>query len=145
MSSPDEDPVIDVERLRRLLEHLTANPREHDQTMWGQRFHDDLGGACRTSYCAAGWAVVLDGRCTIKWRTDPYMKTFDSAAHAIDQNGEMHTIRNLACNLLGFSYDQGSRFFDSTNSLYRLWGYATVWTDGEIQRPDTVTPSGLRP
>lgn len=141
---PKSSTVIDVERLRTVLEHITANPELHNQAVWGRRWSRS-GGACDTAHCVAGWAVEFDKRFDIRWRNDNLMPTLAVAEYATDESGHEHHIRQLAQDLFGFTRSQANVFFDSTNSLYRLWGYASTWTDGLIQRPDHVTPAGLRP
>lgn len=45
----------DVERMRRTLAHIEANQGLWNQNKWAE------DTACGTTYCYAGWAVVLEG------------------------------------------------------------------------------------
>lgn len=45
-----------VELLRRTLEHIEATPLQWDQNTWAEDNYP-----CGTTYCFAGWAVVLSG------------------------------------------------------------------------------------
>ena len=145
MSSIDNEfefiPVIDTDRLRIVLEHITAHPNLHGQSAWAVRV-PSFG----VRHCVAGWTVALDPTYKIDWRVDSLARKTSWAEFAFDIiTGDRRHIRSLARDLLGFTNDQANIFFDVTNSRYRLWGYASTWTDGVIQRPSNVTPSGFRP
>ena len=133
------DPVIDVERLRALLEHLTAHPELHNQGEWA--IHEERGNRpCMTAHCAAGWTVALDDRYSIIWHATSGGESFGT--HASGPDGEHKTIREIAHELLGFTYVRGAIFFAATNSLHDLWSYASIWTNGAIQIPNSVTEFG---
>lgn len=132
-------PVIDVERLRTVLEHITANRRQFNQMTWGIRTP-----ACGTMFCVAGWTVELAETHEVVWHTDGVGRAWTEFATIIETGESVH-IREAGRKLLGFTREQTNVFFDTLSSLYRLWGYASRWTDGAIQRPKHVTPSGLRP
>jgi hypothetical protein len=122
LSTGDES-VIDVERLRALLEHLTAHPEMHNQVEWAIR--EDRGNRpCKTAYCAAGWAVVLDDHYSIIWHATSGGESFGT--HASGPDGKHKTIREVAQELLSFETWQASRFFRTSNSLHDLWSYANT-------------------
>lgn len=60
--------AINVELLKRIKEHLIAEPKRYNQKVWGK----DVRGmksapACGTQGCIAGWAVFLSYPKS-KWR-----------------------------------------------------------------------------
>jgi len=133
------EPVIDVDRLRALLEHLTEHPEMHDQREWA--IHTQRGNRpCMTAHCAAGWTVALDDRYSIVWHPSDDVTSFGT--HAITPSGTTQVIRYIAQELLGFESWQAATFFCASNSLHDLWGYANTWTNGAIRIPDSVTEFG---
>ena len=132
-------PDIDVDRLRALLEHLTAHPEMHEQDEWAIHYQY-TNGACKTAHCAAGWTVALDDHYSIIWHLTSGGESFGTHASAPD--GTSQTIRYAAQELLGFESWQASVFFGGSNSLHDLWSYANTWTNGAIRIPDSVTEFG---
>jgi hypothetical protein len=62
----EEDPVtINVDLLRRTLEHIEQNPEQWAQHAWVSHRHR----GCGTAYCFAGWATVLSGA-QLAWDDD---------------------------------------------------------------------------
>ncbi len=63
------------EMAKRVLEHIKANPEQHDQSDWV--VDEDGGTGCGTVACVAGWAYILahgeyDGR---GWWSYPFFET----------------------------------------------------------------------
>lgn len=123
---------IDIERLRDVLEHVTAHPDEHNQTVWAWRADLDIALTkmiphCGTAMCLAGHTVVLAGR-KIDWAT----ATRSGEAVRVVDGGR---ISDEARKLLGLAYDQAEALFDDGNSLADLWRIAGELTDGAIVSP----------
>lgn len=131
MSAPAET-GINEDLLRRVLEHITAHPDEHNQNDWAAR-----GPACGTAMCLAGHAVVQGGY-ALAWRraapTYPVLGVREVASETTDGLD----VSELAQELLGLtSWEAGRLFFDA-ESLDDLWRIASELTDGRVSRPAAV-------
>ena len=51
-----EDAPYNTDLMLRIREQITSEPKTHDQSAWAARTE------CGTTYCIAGWAVVLSGQ-----------------------------------------------------------------------------------
>lgn len=132
-------PSIDVDRLRAVLEHITENRAGFRQGTWGVR-----SPKCGTVHCIAGWTVALEPTYELNWQRDrPGYYWLEYVAKK-NEPGALH-VRFVAQELLGLTREQANILFDAYNSLFRLWGYASHWTGGAIQRPESVSPRGFCP
>lgn len=131
---------IDVARLRKVLEHVTAHPREWQQGNWAVK------GPCGTAYCVAGHAVAMFTDVTFEWseddtpwafRDDPDMVYGASEVRLPD--GSIRQIKAVARELLGLTKTQAAILFWSNNDLYDLWHHATVFTRGAIGIPAEIS------
>jgi len=50
-----DEPMPDLELLRKVLRQIDAHPELWDQSWWITE------SPCRTAYCVAGWAIILSG------------------------------------------------------------------------------------
>lgn len=119
-----------VPLMLKVLEHITAHPDEHDQHTWATR-----APHCGTTYCFAGWAVVLTGH-DVKWTPHGWCCEFpgckrESAALTTDRR----TIHDVAREELGLTVRQADDMFWGGNSLRWLWETAADITRGEIVPP----------
>lgn len=146
MQHPADPPAIDVERLRGVLEFLTAHPNAMTQAFWGVKtLSSEFPSAYEVWHSPSGWVVALSLWHKIVWVKDSKRRGFAWAEFTeVIATGKKRHIRPVARELLGFTREQDNLFSAPSNTLYRLWGYANTWTDGAIQRPDYVTPSGLQ-
>lgn len=121
------DRKIDVSRLRKELEHITAHRDEWRQSTWLER---SPTSACGTVGCLAGntalhagYEFVWDNR---NWAA--FVETTDGA----------RPIPEVAQELLGLTDEQASDLFWTGNKLHDLWTLAEIYTGGEITTPDDV-------
>lgn len=107
-----------LERLDAALAHIDAHPEEWFQRNWALR--ESTETLCGTSYCLAGWIVVLAGGEPDWYRIgDEDDRYWDEAASAT-LNGERHTISRHARELLGMDYAESSALWDGNNDRARL-------------------------
>lgn len=137
---------IDIERLRGVLEFIAADPSKLTVAFWGIKMLErEFPRGDKVYHSPAGWVVALSPWHKILWTRDSKRKDFAYAEFTeVVATGQKRHIRPVARELLGFTREQDNLFSTPSNSLYSLWGYANIWTNGVIQRPDYVTPSGLR-
>lgn len=97
--------------LRRTLEHIKANPQQHDQTVWRTTT------ACGTVACYAGWAAELaggewigGGDLLVAVPEDDGKEVFFDAIDAAAR----------AQRILGLTEDQADALFYSENNLERI-------------------------
>lgn len=130
---------IDVARLRKVLEHVTAHPREWQQANWAVK------GPCGTAYCVAGHAVAMFTNATFEWSEndtplafqDPDMVYRASAVRL--PNGSIRQIKAVARELLGLTKTQATTLFWKYNDLHDLWHHATMFTRGAIEIPAEIS------
>jgi hypothetical protein len=125
-------PDIDVARLRKELEYVTAHRDEHEQRFWAVR-----RPGCGTSHCLAGTVVMHEGL-ALDWKpiTDPGSEWHgaDSARRVADGRD----IRDAARDLLGITTFEADALFFAENDLHTLWCVAEHITRGEITLPPEV-------
>lgn len=124
---PGPQPDLNVPLLRKVLEHITDNPEQ-----WDQSNYAISDAACGTSYCVAGWTTVFTDH-EIEWhwvpdedcpRGGPMMfglRTTDGSS--------IHTV---AARELGITTEASMALFCGTNTLADLWEMARLFSDGEI-------------
>lgn len=110
--------TINIPLLRKVMDHITAHPEEHDQTTWGQRRH------CGTTFCVAGWAVQFAGH-EIVWPSD------DEAEFVEDGQA----IADVAETALGLTPWQAEQLFHQSFGLPQVWDAVEEITGGELTRP----------
>lgn len=120
---------IDVPLLRKVLEHITAHPEEHQQGWWGEKT------SCGTAYCVAGHVAVMTGH-EIQWELD----CDDVSAYRASRTQDGRQIMDVAREALGLTLVQAQDLFAGDNSRSNLWHLASQMTNGEIEVP----PSMLR-
>lgn len=135
-----------VDRLRRELEFLTANPDRHDQGAWYRLpppvavdAEPGTDWTCGTAGCLAGWtALHADHE---PW-LDANGRVPDDTLVVRPGTGPVHErlveVRELAADLLGLNDGQADLLFAADNTLRDLWEYARVFTAGAIQVPAAV-------
>lgn len=129
---PPRGTDIDVPRMRKTLEHVTAHPEEWDQGMWAQQT------ACGTTACFAGH-VVADAGYDFLWglngETNPD-GSYNTDAWYASVDGQKQYISVVAARLLGLSLEQAESMFSVANGLGDLWELASRYTNGEIVIPE---------
>lgn len=119
---------INEDLLRRVLEHITAHPEEHDQARWAVRTD------CGTAYCVAGHIVVMSGW-QVDWSDGMAIRT-DEMTHTCGVVGTDKTIASVAAELLGVERGEcDDGLFYGGNELDDLWRIAAELTDGRVSRP----------
>lgn len=129
------DGPIDVARLRKELEFITAHRERWNQLRWIQR-PTDAATECGTTGCLAGNTVLNAG----------YEPVFGialcrpgEAGHVrVEGRRDPRTVLAVASELLGLDSFQADRLFYPTNTLLDLWLLAARFTDGEVEVPEDV-------
>lgn len=123
--------TIDVPRLRKELEYVTAHRAQWKQGAWIQRT------ACGTVGCLAG-NIVLNAGYRPVFATSKHISTKSvvaatAASYAVEQR-----VADVAADVLGLDNEQAAKLFFPENSLLELWTLASEFTGGEIQVPAEV-------
>lgn len=96
--------TLNIPYARKVLEHLTAHPEEHNQTNFGMRT------SCGTTACIAGATILMDADTTVLWDGVGMF----GAVTTPTRPGQCVTDR--AAELLGLnSYDAGRLFYNMSN------------------------------
>jgi hypothetical protein len=122
--------MIDVPLLRKELQHITDHPEEWDQDIWIGRAPER---SCGTVGCLAGNTVLHSGLIPLPGMGQEI--DFDDFCDHVN-------IATMAAILLGLTRAQANFLFSGKNSLYDLWYYASVFTEGEIEVPLDVIEKG---
>lgn len=125
-------PGIDVARLRKAMEHITAHPEEHFQEYWVLEDARKFTGHCGSAMCLAGHIVDQAG----------YGFKFDDAGyvscrHPSNPDVTMY-VSETSNMLLGLNEQDdiwGHNMYQGTNTLKDLWQLANYYTGGEIEVP----------
>lgn len=130
--------MVNVPLLRKVLEHITEHPDEHDQRKWAIR--GGRGQDCGTAMCVAGHAVAMTGH-EIAWPTwNDNGNGYNSsvARHTRDRgsDGWPRSIEDVAREELGLSQTESEWLFMGSNTLRVLWCVANRFSDGEIEVPE---------
>lgn len=123
-----DKPTIDVARLRKELEYVTANRHQWSQGTWLTRT------TCGTVGCLAGNTVLNAG-----YR--PVYRPGVCHTTEVEVGDGVEHVKHVATELLGLTREQSRQLFFVGNSLYRLWHLASRFTDGEIQVAPDVEPT----
>lgn len=131
--------TINVPLMRKVLEHITEHPEEHDQGVWAEKT------PCGTTYCMAGHTVLMAGH-EIAWSGGPTdVSNEDGADHVtksvVTPDGLTNYIPYVAARELGLDRDQASMLFYDSSSIEDLWESANFYTDGEIEIPEQFKES----
>jgi hypothetical protein len=97
--------MANIEKLEAVLGQIKAHPEQHNQREWAER------NECGTSYCLAGWAVVLEGH-EILWD-----EVAEGVYCALDENGNIDSIKRLAGRILDLSPYQRAQIFYRYNTV----------------------------
>lgn len=110
--------TVNVPLLRKVMEHITEHPEEHDQQQW-----------CGTACCIAGHAALMTG-----WQ----MQTFScgSTSSYLTRDGLRDHAESIAMEELGLGRAEAYELFSGHNTLDDIWSIVDELTDGEIMRPD---------
>lgn len=55
----ERKPRLNTGLLRRVIAHITEEPKRYDQRWWADRVEGEGTPVCKTVGCIAGWAVLL--------------------------------------------------------------------------------------
>jgi hypothetical protein len=144
--------TIDVELLRKELEHVTAHPDEWDQSRWIVRT------SCGTTGCLAGGTALRAGYVPyevtdvigqLTWvyvdHDDP-VRNDDSWEDWIQvPDLRVLSVQTVARRLLGLTNIQAMDLFAPHNTLEDLWIIASELTDGAIEVPPSVIEAAREP
>lgn len=143
--------TIDVELLRKELEHVTAHPEEWDQTRWIVRT------SCGTTGCLAGGTAlragyrpyeVTDVIGQLTWvyvaHDDP-IRDSSSVEDLTAPDPRVLSVSSVARRLLGITNTQANDLFAPHNTLEDLWIIASELTDGAIEVPPDVIDAAREP
>lgn len=130
--------MINIPLMRKVLEHITEHPEEHDQNVWAER------GPCGTAYCMAGHTVVMTGH-KLSWESNEFEEdevVTESVQTPILINGEEEgRISRVAAFELGLIESQWETLFLYSDTVEDLWTAANEMTDGEIEIPEQFKES----
>lgn len=94
---------MSIADLRFALNHIKANPREWDQSLW----------FCDTTACLAGHLVLLDG-----W--EPIEDEDGDEGYHIINGDQTGTVDSIACSIAGILGEEGDVLWNGDNSLDQL-------------------------
>ena len=121
--------AVNVELFQAVVDAIHNDPKSHDQTTWARKTD------CGTSYCVAGWTVVLGGD-SIDWESvcscEICVSFGVTAVTCTDPSGRTHTIYDRAMELLGIDNDD---LFDGGNSVHDIHCHVKELTNGEVVGP----------
>lgn len=113
-------PVLNTVLLQAVLDDIKADLKAWDQRHYALKMHDQHGAPCGTAYCFAGHAVRRAyPQATFAFRQS-YTGLEDSALSVELGDGKLHSIDNLATEILGLTTSEASVLFDGGNSLASL-------------------------
>lgn len=100
-----------LELLRAIRDIVMADPDHLDMGSWGRviRTGNAAGQACRTTYCVAGWAIVLTPRYRLHWDHGVLLNVTTPA-------GGLQHVQQAATALLGLGDDVARELFLSTEN-----------------------------
>jgi hypothetical protein len=120
---------VNVPLLRKVLEHVTEHPDQHDQRVWVKQT------GCGTAACLAGWAVLIEG-------LDPDM-SIACGYFGTEYLEDGRDIAVVAAELIGVDNPRtvsddawGDHLFCQDNNIGDLWRIASELTRGEIEIPE---------
>jgi hypothetical protein len=141
---------INVEKMRKVLEFISANPERHEQSSWTHvqladidtcenvvvdLYNDDVEvypiqreeavWSCGTTGCFAGWTAMFEG-----WRPIAGLNG------TVYRDDRIDTVSQITRNALGLSLDESMMLFQGGNTRQDLWYYANRFTNGEIKVPE---------
>lgn len=116
--APPAETGVNVDLLRRVLEHITKDPGNWDQSVWWK------DNECGTTGCLAGWAVRLQYPDAVMPHAEP------SVAGAPPRH-----VQEIARDELGLKPVEAIRLFNGGNDLRDLWTLAAEFTNGAIVPP----------
>lgn len=124
--------AVNVPLLRKVLEHITEHPDEHDQGVWA------VTTPCGTVACLAGHAVAMSGGEFVwQYPVPAEVRQFGATQSASFVAETGRPVSHVAQQLLGLSDEEAGDLFHAEN-LDELWLLVDEITDGEIQRPVTM-------
>jgi hypothetical protein len=152
MTAPiDLQPEACEARLRAGLTEITEHPEHWDQCVWAATQNgvgvDLYGWPCGTVACLAGVCVLQAGLAHRPPASSPGDLNFwvispqglALLAEHPEHQRSWHTpeldFGGLAQLLLGLLGEQGSRLFQSDNTLSELWELAAEFTQGRVSLP----------
>lgn len=121
-------PERDLPLLVKVLEHVTAHPEEHDQSVWAQQT------PCGTAMCVAGHTATMCG-----WDIDRSFWSPMTGFSQVRRAGcaERRHVSDVAAEALGLTADEADVLFDGWNTLADLW-----WVARKIGGDEVVVPEG---
>jgi hypothetical protein len=128
--------MIDVPRLRKELEFVTANRDLWEQGCW-------IGRAeCGTVACLAGWTVLHAGYgpyernlAFVRLPVDDPLRSRVRVIPTSTSDAGLANVDDVARELLGLTGYQAVWLFHPLNDLAELWRAAAAMTDGEVEVP----------
>jgi hypothetical protein len=137
--------MIDVDRLRRELEFVTAHPDRWKQDAWyvlptSSTVETEPGTdwTCGTTACLAGWTALHADLVPVSAPGH-----HPDGVYVRDGDGHDWLVDDAAVDLLRLGPDEAELLFDGGNTLRDLWEYARVFTGGRIEVPPTVADGEL--
>ncbi len=102
---------VNVELLDRVLDHIRMNPEQHDQRYWAQQ------EGCNTSYCFAGWTVILEGGKAVEYVHKPDLSVAGVDGFCDSDGERIYDVAEWAAFRLGLGFRTASDLFDGYNTF----------------------------
>lgn len=115
---------------RKVLEHVTAHPEEHDQSTFGIKSPE-----CGTVMCIAGTACMMDSTVEVLWETPHHSQPHLMEGKLImggvyrESDGMWNIVPNHAADLMGLSKDAAEELFfefDNAKAIGILTDHVTL-------------------
>ena len=111
--------MVNKELLNKVMDHILANQEQWKQNSWATKTE------CGTTYCFAGWAVVLSGY------KPSFMLDYNETNYCI-KNGISVPIELVAIEELGISSEESTQLFNGSSTLEELKDIVNELTSEEI-------------
>lgn len=99
--------MANIAKLEAVLGQIKAHPEQHNQKFWAKKTE------CGTSYCFAGWAVVLEGG----YEIDLASRGPDGVKFAVTSSGRTRHICGIAKDILGLNMTDAMTLFHQANTV----------------------------
>lgn len=121
--------MADAVQMRKVLEHIHANPEEHDQNSWAVK-----KPSCGTTMCYAGTTLHLAGY-RLLWEKIGESGELAATSAQNPQTGEVGLIEDEASKLLGLTSWEANQLFYCWGDVAHLYEVVNRLTGGEVEIP----------
>jgi len=118
-------PERHIPLLQKVLDHVTAHPEEHDQSVWARQT------PCGTSMCVAGHTAAMCG-----WDLDRSVWSPMTGFSRVLRDNVPRHVSDVAAEELGLTTHEADVLFDGWNTLADLWWVARKLGGDEVAVPE---------